>query len=885
MDNITRIAAAANPPSYQEATRHLDWVELIAPYVPIREYARLCLVNRRFYRHLAPRLWNDPLATASTGRPASRDIDLEWFYRFMEHMQHVRQTTRHLVTCLDLRAVEVGTSELSLYSLSRSFSAYLRMVRVTFPQLRCILLNRHWDVEADDLAVATTPGSNAEGPLMLSIPQCQVKVPTVFFSSPYLCQLVYLDMSGMAGSLRKSLEQRTFGPERYPDLRILKVGAREMGDSTAALLARRFKQQLWSLDLSKNELTDAVLDDLHICAFAAGSLRTARHFDVEGRFEIIGNQRTPLFGLIRESQWSATFNHPDRYLVDAPDYTRSVADTAPEHVRTRSNGQEQIQHDSEDEIRKLLSGSIRGPPPDREYVRALDVCQSHNGLTHLYLNGNSLTASGLVRLIMSSPGQLQRLECDSVVYDMHEAAKPEWLSSNMVVSGLLGAAHVFRPVLSSNLQVLRIHHSLVTQLLSLKPREEGGNGWGLSSMENLWLAEMFLLPRAEMAYPQAFVPDMNPRLRVLILSHIPRWSTGPLIDKLINLLKLASMQERAIQDLSQSRRGPFTVSGLRHIRLEFDYDCREELLMGDSQGDDEEEKETANSSEELAAKNFSFFDESRFMDFSFDSSEVSSPNINTATAINTDTTPLASGAGPAADDHRAVLDNNRSQNERHAPSSSSTLLHLPRTGDTSELTLNGGNEDESARLTTGPQQQQEQQQQTVLPNDATLSVADSSTASWNGTEYTVWAGPPPSPPPIYSTEDTPQQHEHQRQQQKLSPAVKAYMHNILDERLCTDARPASPCHVLAGVPEGEFVWSAAWQAIVTRGDNSVRKPKKRELLNGMRDVVEEIKAFRRGTRARYEEALKRARQNGEEVKLGEPHFYYRGLLQVVTALR
>lgn len=52
-------------PSYQDATTRPDWLELVAPYVPVREYARLCLVSKRFYHQFAPRLWNDPLTALS----------------------------------------------------------------------------------------------------------------------------------------------------------------------------------------------------------------------------------------------------------------------------------------------------------------------------------------------------------------------------------------------------------------------------------------------------------------------------------------------------------------------------------------------------------------------------------------------------------------------------------------------------------------------------------------------------------------------------------------------------------------------------------------------------------------------------------------------------
>jgi hypothetical protein len=52
-------------PSYEDATIRPNWLQLVAPYLPVREYARLCLVSRRFYHQFAPRLWNDPLTAAA----------------------------------------------------------------------------------------------------------------------------------------------------------------------------------------------------------------------------------------------------------------------------------------------------------------------------------------------------------------------------------------------------------------------------------------------------------------------------------------------------------------------------------------------------------------------------------------------------------------------------------------------------------------------------------------------------------------------------------------------------------------------------------------------------------------------------------------------------
>lgn len=53
----------ASLPSYQEAVRRCDWLELAGPYIPVGDYTRLCLVSRRFYDHFAPRLWIDPIRT------------------------------------------------------------------------------------------------------------------------------------------------------------------------------------------------------------------------------------------------------------------------------------------------------------------------------------------------------------------------------------------------------------------------------------------------------------------------------------------------------------------------------------------------------------------------------------------------------------------------------------------------------------------------------------------------------------------------------------------------------------------------------------------------------------------------------------------------------
>lgn len=686
-------------------------------------------------------------------------------------MKGVRKSTRALVHSVDLRACAAGTSEFSVYatnSYSSPLVGSLRELSSTFPELRCLLLDGHSDVDIGVLAGTTA----REPPLLLSIAQCQLQLPTPFFASPFLRNLVYLDVSDMPGSLKGPLVQQALSRANLPALRILKAQGREMDDSTASLLLRTFKEQLWSLDLSRNKVTDQLFDDLHSFAFHAGSLRGG-HAEVEGELQYIEGQEASSFGhfcFVRESEWSKTFSHPARFLVDSPEYTRSVAQDTLDNS-TRLDGRVKARKDSADAIKLTFAGGPGHLPPSLEHIQDFDICQPHHGITHLHLNDNRISSTALVNLIMRSPGQLQHLECGTTLLNIRESVRPDLLGSSSfasaTVSGILGAAHIFRPVFSSNLQTLRIHHSLVTQVVTLDLPD-------LPKMTCQWLAETFLLPRAEMAYPQAFVPDMNPRLQSLTLTHIPRWSTGKVIDKLVSFLKLAAVQEKEIQKSKKSmRRGDTaTVRGLRHIRFEFDPDAREdEEDENGEHGSDLDPEELIR----LGTKEFSFFGGSW-------SSSSSPPSVQT------------------------VRDAVRSDEARRAAVEAAEASE-PRHG--------------------------EQQQESVRFS-AALSLSSSSSSyhkyyrAWNGSEFTV---------PVFGGSAT------------RGQATREYMRLLQkSSELHEDVQPASPCHVAAGVPEGSYIYEAAWRSMLTRG-YEIRRPK-REELRGMKDVLEGIKEFRKGTRGK-----------------------------------
>ncbi|GAB1313616.1 hypothetical protein MFIFM68171_03826 [Madurella fahalii] len=785
----------SGPPSYQDAMKRSDWLALVAPYVQVREYARLCLVSSRFYHQFAPRLWNDPL-------------NLEWFYRFMRHMGRVRAATRAFVVSLDLRGFVMGTADFALYSWGKTLSETLRMLPSTFPRLRCILLDGHPDIETDALLDAL-----GSGPLLLSIPQCEAGLPNSFFASPCVKNLVYLDISGMPGSLRNPLVQGTLSPLNLPNLRILKAQGREMDDSTANLLFKTFKEQLWSIDLSYNKLTDAIFVDMHHFAFPALNSRTG-NFAVEGRLTHPPGEGSASFGkfcFVEESNWSASFSHPQRYLADAPAYTRSAHEALQGITSARLDGRVKIRPDSPGAVKAMLSGGPGNHSTPPEDIHELDICRGHHGITHLYLNGNNISAGGLARMIRSSPGQLQHLECESMSVIIHEAVRPSWLAPGKArILGILGLAHVFRPVFSSNLQVLRIHHSLVTQLLTLELD-------GVSSMENLWLAETCLLPRAEMAYPEAFVPDMNPRLQSLVLTQIPRYSTGPLIEKLTNFLKLASIQERAIQDVKvTTRRGPSTLRGLRHICLEFEPDPRETEALFGERSDDEDSLDP----EGLMSQEFSFFGSSSW------SSSSKKPSTSAGRRP-------AAVASPRNEPELRSNSNQESARRLEQPSPSP----YPPTETTeggSYVTFNNDGRNPPLAVWIGSP--------TTAVSPAVREYARLLTSTSNpGSSSALQTDPTPSSPAHIAAGVPPHSY--------IFPAAWEAM-----------LFPRDPPHLVF---------------------NAKHKRPSRAELRGMRDVVAAIKEYRAKTRAAYDrcDAATRDGKGGKEGE-GLPHFHWTGRLEV-----
>ncbi|KAI0154406.1 hypothetical protein GGR57DRAFT_466957 [Xylariaceae sp. FL1272] len=569
-------------PSYREATTRPHWLSLVTPTVPPADWPRCCLVDHRFYRHFAPRLWQDPLVTIRKLGLHPND-GLCWYHRFTSQLSsRVRLETRCMVKCLDFRNFAQHASGLySTEASERAISESFKCLPQLFPQLTCFLLGGHPELDPNSLSAAgfsDTKSAETKGIALLDLSYCQQELRARLFSPAWFCDLVYLDVSYVPGSLKNAISQ-SLNPVSLPQLRILKARGREMDDATAMLLFEAFRLQLCSLDLSHNKLTDECLVPLLRHCFSPQNLPKEAHFESEGKLMLlasVGTRKYGIFGFIEESETSANFTHPERYLADAPLYSEQPLAELQEWQNVRPDGTSPLKRDDVSTGKALLLSQAQAKEVNSHRGLANILRTPRAGLTHLYLSGNAFTCAQIAKLVRMSYGRLEHFDCD-----MPQILPKEGPAHHMCVGGLLGVAHLFRPVWSSSLRSLRVHHSLVTQVPNVSVRNHG------LSRALLELSESIFYERATLTYPQHFEIDMNPRLTSLALTKIPARSTGPVIHRLCSFIASASMQRRAVEitkeKMNERNRYPATLDGLRHLCLELepDFEATEGSLIDD----------------------------------------------------------------------------------------------------------------------------------------------------------------------------------------------------------------------------------------------------------------------------------------------------------------
>ncbi|KAH8125748.1 hypothetical protein FP744_10002432 [Trichoderma asperellum] len=549
-------------PSYQQATSRGDWLPLAAPYIAFTDYPALCCVNRRFWSVFAPRIWRDPrMASGCLGWREDSDA-IPWWIAFIDHkLSKLTAHTRALVRVLDARAT---AGEFSLY-LGLREKTVIRALEL-LPNLHSLLLDNNPNVEMRFQRRDATINDQLEIS-MLSVQNCPNGVPIGLIRNYSLRGLVFLDVSGIA-----SVSPQLLHPVYLPELRILKLRRQGISSTAFAAFSAILGHRLWSLDLSNNRLTDDALQHKLNAMFSRNDLRSDARAQVEGTLE-----RLPVitrghgqFFMLRESAQSILFVPDDRYLADTPPYT--ATNTTASNVMTRSDGSAPVRSDTADGVLRLLS---RHDSTDAAHHIP------NSGLTHLHLSGNPISAFAVERMLRESYGQLEHFDCDSMRLFPPSPVKghPLCPSDAIQLDGFSGMSHIFRPVWSSNLRSLRIHHSLVTNIPTLCCSR-------YSSIECTYLAEMQIHPRLNLAYPLAFIPDMNPRLESLTLTCVPRRSFGPLVQILALFLQQLGLQESHVTETNEAEasrpgKSPRLVRGLRNLTLEME---PESLNVEDTEG-------------------------------------------------------------------------------------------------------------------------------------------------------------------------------------------------------------------------------------------------------------------------------------------------------------
>lgn len=747
-----------------------------------------------------------------------------------------RPLTMSMIRILDFRTMSRVDSSLALNDPVSDITTHVNRLSRSLPNLRCLVLDGRADYNMKSLkTLLDSTRDSTRQPLkkiaLLSLRgHPQLGSPNIFLQQA-LGGLVYLDLSYTRGWAHELQHARGFAQENLPNLRVLKLGHMALDSRTVMRVLYDFPHQLWSLDVSGNKLNDDVLHSLRLLGVRCGvnfRLQHDSHFEVEGklrRSDIADN-----VSFVDETESSANFSHPLRYYADPPNYS---AENEEEHRSQpfkshRLVGTERIRGDSVDDAITVLAGGAHDPVPiTAEWPSRVP---SLGGLTHLHMNGLQVSLKGIQSLLVESSGYIEHFECDQALFPLPShierrdwLSKVPWLSTGTQLSGFFGSAYLFRPVISSNLRVLKIHHSLVTNVPSVISKST-------SALENIWVAEKFFHDPIDLAYPQTYVPDMNPRLYSLTLAHIPRYSPGIIAKRIINFLKLLAAQEQAIEQTKKRTplRGPLVLRGLRHICLEFEPDAHQQMADLNTEDD-----------VDAALDEFSTF---TFSDKAWEEDAV--------------VTPTESINQPGR--HSSSIQSISSSTMTAAPP---TTQQLPPPPPSIPTTPNGRYD--------------------VFPYNTTETeyLPFALTPEQNPLNVWIGNGTPTAP------SNTPAVNAYMRNLTLFNgryarPSSTSSGSSIIS---------ATPCHVAAGVPPGSYVFGDAWHrlALAPNDDDDdktmmIKRPTKAELAGSMRDVLKEIKEFRLASREVYARLVQSGGGGKEEEETSEvgQHEYWKGRVEI-----
>jgi hypothetical protein len=472
--------------------------------------------------------------------------------------------TLFLVLILDFRPLIALKNDPAHYESFQIHELYLStqtaMLCSTYlPNLRFIYLES-LRIHDHDMPLWQKDGRVERPHQILLLSSCAVESLNCGWLAQYeaLRGLMFLDISY---TIRPEGFQRIFSTAIFPNLRVLKVRGLKLTDSMLPNIILQTGHRLWSLDIRDNLLTSA------------------------GVKLLVDNSLLP-----HSSPPKVAPNLRKEMLENPPKYER---DPTVDHQQQTKSPLIVCRPDDEVRFANYLKahGNLLqhvGPILDEQ-----DEFFKATGLTHLYISGNKLNPSSAYILLQHTV-HLKVLDIGCM--RMHPPMSGKKFSFLVAAEDCLPLLHES----GSCIEILRIHHSLVTGIIT-----------PLSSPSSSKYSVPRLRETEKHQAWRSFTPRENHHLRHLTLTDVPVKSFGPVVHRIIDFLNNCVIQEREFLDAAQSvglrhRRSPKLLPGLRTLRLEFiAEDTGAWSGSGGSTSGDKDADEFLRESEQ----DFSFFDD------------------------------------------------------------------------------------------------------------------------------------------------------------------------------------------------------------------------------------------------------------------------------------
>jgi hypothetical protein len=287
----------------------------------------------------------------------------------------------------------------------------------------------------------------------------------------------------------------------------------------------------------------------------------------------------------------APSNFGEEMVEEVPRYNR----LPPNDDEVRADNVVPLRPDREKEFIAYMRQHALLAQHQKPILDAKDDILCETGLTQLYISKNKLTSEG-IRHLLESTNRLQVLDAGSVPSTS--------LGGSIKYTTSFSQPNSVNPLLhrtGTRMEVLRIHHSVVTYCPTIMSSSEQTRGYKLNRLHH---AETVFGPAQKSSWA-TFSPSDNHRIKHLTLTGIPTKSYGFIIEQLKAFLTDAAKQEqKLLAEAPTHRRAPQKLSGLKKLTLEM---MREDTAATAGGGSSASGDRDADTFAEESEKDFSFF--------------------------------------------------------------------------------------------------------------------------------------------------------------------------------------------------------------------------------------------------------------------------------------